>query len=80
MRLINQSDRIPRTTTRAEWHKLDRARRMLQNVLREHEEQIRQMAIAAYSDMLVYGRAVSLAEQLINPPVILWPSTSSEEC
>lgn len=77
MRLVFQPDRIPRTTTRAEWRKIDRWRRVTLKALLAHEEAHRAAIDAAYEGLAFYGGAdiwIDDAMQgLINPGVVVYP-------
>lgn len=71
IRLIFQPERIPRTTTRAQWHEIDRWRRVTQRELcRQAEDQRTQIGLL----MPVRPQmAARMAEKLINPAVMIYP-------
>lgn len=83
MKLIFQSDHIPRTTTRTEWRKIDRWRRVCQAQLRDIEAAQRACLtdLAADTDLIserVKRRFYSdirsgLIDRLINPPLMVYP-------
>lgn len=64
-RLVFDQGRIPRTTTRAEWRKIDRWRRTTMRTIRESEEGLR-------NGLVAFG-SVKIAERLINPPIMIYP-------
>lgn len=76
IRLIFQPERIPRTTTRAQWREIDRWRRVTEKRLRgwreEQSREIGQIALAGHRDL-----AARMAERLINPAVMIYPEVLS---
>lgn len=81
MRLIFQPERIPRTTTRAEWRRLDRSRRVLQKRLAADAERLRAIVREASEQIALYGQSSIMTYQqrdeifmcLVNPPLVVFP-------
>lgn len=83
MKLIFQSDRIPRSTTRTQWRAIDRWRRLCEAQLRDIEDGQRATLadLAADIDMIqnrtrraAYSAIrAQLTDRIINPPVVVYP-------
>lgn len=70
MKLVFDITKIPRTTSREAWLKMDRWRRLCEKELSKHEAEM----VQALSDVMIYGQArIDIIDHLINPPILLGP-------
>lgn len=79
MKLLFQSERILRTTTRSEWRKIDRWRRVTQRELTQHEGAIVAEVRKAQNDIMAFGSATirqEAVDRIINPPLMIYPAVA----
>jgi hypothetical protein len=72
-RLIFQPHRIPRTTTREEWQDIWRWRRVTERTLNDWAKKHRQILAKHAEDGMIFGFSTLMIEDLINPPVLIYP-------
>ena len=71
MVLLFDINKVPRSTTRAEWREMDRWRRSTEARLRaERYKQLEMLTIYGTTNPEL---AAELADRVINPPVLLGP-------
>ena len=71
MVLLFDINKVPRSTTRAEWREMDRWRRSTEARLRaERYKQLKSMTLFATTHP---DEAMKIAEHIINPPLLLNP-------
>lgn len=79
MRLIFDSTRIPRSTTRQEWKGIWRWKRLTEKALSKEEAQMREN-LAIYGTTLPLTVKEDMYNRLINPPVIIYPDFKVLKC
>ena len=75
IQLSFQSDRIPRTTTRAEWRKIWQWKRTIERMLDAICERNRENITKYIEEVLIYGQSTIKIDidGMVNPPIIIYP-------
>jgi hypothetical protein len=71
--LIFQPHRISRVTTRKQWQDIWRWKRSTQRMLNDWDEKNREVLRKHAEEVLIYGTSTLMIEDMINPPVLIYP-------
>lgn len=75
IKLIFQPERIPRTTTRAEWHKMWQWKRSTERIMDDITERNREAIAKSMEEVLIYGYSTIKIDidGMINPVIMVYP-------
>lgn len=78
IKLIFQSERIPRTTTRAEWRRMWQWKRSTERIMDDIAERNREAINKSIEEVLIYGHSTIKIDidGMINPAIMIYPQTT----